>query len=175
MFSEVHFAMTVDISQLRAVGLLEERLGVRSSEVPALVGNQLDTVNRATGGEPRKPGSSEGQPRHICPYRTDIFLSRAFPDVRNIRGRSAACLAERTQYFSLKTVGRTPPSECCAAPTGRGRPLKQSFPPGLESRRDWNSRPGGERVSLQYSQSHMLVRYITESYGVAAPLRMANG
>ena len=54
-----------------------------------------------------------------------------------------------------------------AAEAGNLFPLSE-----LESQRDWNSRPGGERVSLQYSQSHMLVRYITESYGAAAPLRM---
>ena len=42
----------------------------------------------------------------------------------------------------------------------------------LESQREWNHRPGNV-VSLQYAQSHMVVRYLTERYGDTGPLRIA--
>ena len=44
--------------------------------------------------------------------------------------------------------------------------------PELESQREWNRRPRNV-VSLQYAQSHMAVRYLTERYGDAAPLEIA--
>ena len=201
LFSDsVHFAMTVDMhSQLeRAVGLLEERLGVRSSEVPVihLVGSkeELDTVNRATGGEPRWEagffrswGDSPGIYAHTDNPLTDIYnmLTHEYVHflMHEISGGEVlpAWLNEGLAgYFEFEvgllgerpqaTVWRMLRSADRAREAAEARNL---FPLSeLESQREWNARPGGERVSLQYSQSHMLVRYISQSYGAAAPLRM---
>ncbi len=201
LFSDsVHFAMTVDMHRQleRAVGLLEERLGVRSSEVPVihLVGskNELDTVNRATGGEPRWEagffrswGDNPGIYAHTDKPLTDVYnmLTHEYVHflIYEISGGEVlpAWLNEGlAEYYAFEVglLGERPQATVWrmlrsadqareAAEAGNLFPLSE-----LESQRDWNSRNGGERVSLQYSHSHMLVRYITESYGAAAPLRM---
>ena len=43
--------------------------------------------------------------------------------------------------------------------------------PQLESQREWNNR-ANELVPLQYAQSHMAVRYLSERYGEPAPIRI---
>ena len=200
LFSDsVHFAMTVDMhSQLeRAVGLLDERLGVRSSEVPVihLVGSkeELDTVNRATGGEPRWEagffrswGDSPGIYAHTDNPLTDIYNMLTHEYVHflmyEVSGGEVlpAWLNEGLAgYFEFEVglLGERPEATVwrMLRSADRAREAAQAenlFPLSeLESQRDWNRR-AGEGVWLQYSQSHMLVRYISESYGAAAPLRM---
>ena len=201
LFSEsVHFAMTVDMhSQLeRAVDLLEKRLGVHSGEIPVihLVGDkgELDTVSRATGGEPgweagffRSWGDNPGIYVHTDDSLTDIYNSLTHEYVHFLmyevaQGKSLPAwlsegLAEYYEY-EVGLLGERPQATVLrmlrsadraqeAAVDGNLFPLSE-----LESRRAWNSRPGGDQVSLQYSQSYMLVRYITDTYGTAATLHM---
>ena len=204
LFSEsVYFAMTVGMhGQLeRAVDLLEERLGVRSSQIPLihLVGDkdELDTVSRATGGEPgweagffRAWGDNPGIYMHTDHALTDTYnvLTHEYVHFAMYEAASGrtlpAWLSEglaRYYEYDVGLLGERPQSTVwrmlrsadraqAALANGSLFPLS-----ALESRKDWNSRPGGEQVWLQYSQSYMLVRYITESYGAAASLEMVEG
>ena len=44
--------------------------------------------------------------------------------------------------------------------------------PSLESQADWNSQTDSGRITLQYAEAHMAVRFLTESYGALAPVDM---
>ena len=42
----------------------------------------------------------------------------------------------------------------------------------LENQGDWNARAGTPQGSLQYPQAHMVVRYLTETYGAETPVKL---
>ena len=196
----VNFAMTVGMhGQLDlAIEVLEKRLGVRSSKVPLihLLGNkeELDEASSATGGEPgweagffRSWGDNPGIYMHTDHALTDTYnvLTHEyvhFAMYEAAAGRTLpAWLGEGLAEYYEFEVGRSgnrPQATVLrmlrsadraqeAAAVGNLFTLGQ-----LESQRFWNSRPGGETVSLQYSQSYMLVRYITETFGARALLEM---
>ena len=197
----VNFAMTVGMhGQLDlAVEVLEERLGVRSSKVPLihLLGNkeELDEASRATGGEPgweagffRSWGDNPGIYMHTDDSLTDIYntltheyahfamyeaaVGKTLPawlseGLAGYYEYEVGLLGERPQATVLRMLRSADRAQEAAA-AGNLFTLYE-----LESRRFWNSRPAGERVSLQYSQAYMLARYVAETFGEKALLEMA--
>ena len=202
LFSEsVHFALTVGMHRQlqRASDLLDQRLGVRSRQLPVihLVGSkdELDTVQVATGGDPgwedgffRSWGGNPGIYVHTDASLTDTFnmLTHEYVhflmyEVTNGKQLPAWLSEGLAEYYEFEVglLGERPQATVWrklrsadraqeAAESGSLFPLK-----GLESRRTWNSRVDGDQVSLQYSQSHMLVRYVSDTYGESAALEMA--
>ena len=196
----VNFAMTVGMhGQLDlAIRVLEERLGVRSSQVPLihLLGNkeELDEASRATGGRPgwepgffRSWGDNPGIYMHTDHALTDTFnvLTHEyvhFAMYEAAAGRTLpAWLSEGLAEYYEFEVGRSgerPQATVLRMLRSADRAQEAAaagnlFTLGeLESRRLWNSRPAGNQVSLQYSQSYMLVRYLTERFGARALLEM---
>ena len=196
----VNFAMTVGMhGQLDlAIEVLEERLGVRSSKVPLihLLGDkeELDAASRATGGEPgweagffRSWGDNPGIYMHTDHALTDTYnvLTHEyvhFAMYEAAEGRTLpAWLSEGLAGYYEFEVGRSgdrPQATVLRMLRSADRAQEAAaagnlFTLGeLESRRLWNSRQAAEQISLQYSQSYMIVRYITETFGAQASLEM---
>ena len=197
----VHFAMTVGMHRQldSAIQVLDNRLGVRSSRFPAihLLGSkaELDQAERATGGTPgweagffRSWGDNPGIYMHTDHSLTDIYNTLTHEYVHFVMYEVAngktlpawlseglagyyefevGLFSERPQATVWRMLGSADRAQEAAA-AGNLFTLDE-----LESRRLWNSRPAGERVSLQYSQAYMLARYVAETFGAPALLEMA--
>ncbi len=195
----VNFAVTVDMhARLKfAADLLEERLGVRTAEIPVIymLGNQADFASsiRAAGEEPgweagffRSYGENPGIYIQSDKQQTDLyhlmtheyvhFLLDEVTDGADLPSWLNEGLAEYYE-FEVGRQGDFPDASYRrmlwsgdvaqrAAAGGWLFPLSR-----LESLREWNSR-AVDLVSLQYAQSHMAVRYLSERYGERAPIEI---
>ena len=192
----VNFSVTVGMHQrLRfAADLLEERLGIRTEALPVIymMGNQsdFDSAARASGKEPgweagffRSHGELRGIFMQSDSQRTELYHTLPHEYIHFLMdevlqgAELPAWLNEGLAGYYEFEVGmegdlpgasytrmlRSADRAREAANEGRLFSL-----PELESQREWNGRPR-DVVSLQYAQSHMLVRYLTERYSDAAP------
>ena len=196
----VNFSVTVDMHERLsfAADLLEERLGIRTEALPVIymLGNQSDfeSAARASGNDPcweagffRSYGELRGIFMQSDTQRTDLYhtltheyihflmdevlqgvelpawLNEGLADYYEFEVGLQGDLPDASYTRMLRSADRARE----AADEDRLFRLSQ-----LESQREWNRRPEA-RVSLQYAQSHMVVRYLIERYGDAAPLRIA--
>ena len=196
----VNFSVTVGMHErLRfAADLLEERLGIRTEALPVIymLGSRSDFENaaRASGKEPgweagffRSQGELRGIFMQSDTQRTDLYhlltheyvhflidevlqgaelpawLNEGLAEYYEFEAGLKGDLPDASYTRMLRSADRARE----AAEEGRLFRL-----PELESQREWNRRPRNV-VSLQYAQSHMAVRYLTEHHGDAAPLRIA--
>ena len=196
----VNFSVTVGMHErLRfAADLLEERLGVRTEALPVIymLGSRSDfhSAARASGKEPgweagffRSHGELRGIFMQSDSQRTELYHTLTHEYIHFLvdevleGAELPAWLNEGLAgyyEFEIGMKGDLPDASYTRMLRSADRAREAADEdrlfrlPELESQREWNRRPGNV-VSLQYAQSHMVVRYLTERYGDAAPLRIA--
>ena len=195
----VNFAVTVDLhARLEfAADLMERELGVRTSAIPVIymLGNQADfeRVQRASGEEPgweagffRSYGDYQGIFIQSDKQKTDVYHTLTHEYVHFLLDEISGGadlpawvnegLAEYYEYAvgrqgdfpdaSYARMLRSGDTARDAAVDNRLLPLSQ-----LESQREWGQRDIS-LVPLQYTQSHMAVRYLIAQYGQSAPIEI---
>ena len=196
----VNFSVTVGMHERLtfAADLLEERLGIRTEALPVIymLGNRSDfeSASRASGKDPgweagffRSHGELRGIFMHSASQRTDLYHTLTHEYIHFLMdevlqgAELPAWLNEGlADYYEFEVglKGDLPDASYTRMLRSADRAREAVDEdrlfrlPELESQREWNRRPG-DLVSLQYAQSHMVVRYLTEHYGDAAPLRIA--
>ena len=196
----VNFSVTVGMHERLtfAADLLEERLGIRTEALPVIymLGSRADfeSAARASGKEPgweagffRSHGELRGIFMQSDRQRTDLYHLLTHEYVHFLMdevlqgAELPAWLNEGlADYYEFEVglKGELPDASYTRMLRSADRAWEAADEDGLfrlsqlESQREWNRRPR-DLVSLQYAQSHMAVRYLTERYGDAAPLRIA--
>ena len=196
----VNFSVTVGMHERLgfAADLLEERLGIRTEALPViyLLGSQsdFDSAARASGKEPgweagffRSHGELRGIFMQSDSQRTELYHTLTHEYIHFLvdevleGAELPAWLNEGLAgyyEFEVGMKGDLPDASYTRMLRSADRAREAADEDGLfrlpelESQREWNRRPGNV-VSLQYAQSHMVVRFLTERYGDAAPLRIA--
>ena len=196
----VNFAITVDLhARLElAADLMEQHLGVRTAEIPIIymLGNQADfeSSQRASGVEPgweagffrsygEYPGiyiQSDGQKTDVYHTLTHEYVHFLLDEITGGAPLPIWLNEGLAGYYEFE-VGRQGdfPDASYARMLWSGDTARNAAVYGqlfalreLESHREWNRRSGELLVSLQYAQSHMAVRYLTERYGESAPIEI---
>ncbi len=185
---EEHLAFTAS--------LLEERLGLKTEESPNifLLGNDLEfqqaykssglSASVWSGGFYAIRGIIPGIYMRAYYSRSSVLKSSAHEFVHFVVGqmpssrRIPAWLNEGiAEYYEVEAALLTERPEAALSSMYRSADRAEDaaleerlFPlPELESGRLWNGRTDQEEIGLQYAQSHMLVRYLTEAYGQRSP------
>ena len=195
----VNFSVTVDMhAKLEfAANLLEERLGIRTAEIPVIymLGNQADfeSAQRAAGAEPgweagffRSYGEyygifiqSDVQQTDLHHLLTHEYVHFLLNDVAQGKGLPAWLNEGLAEYYEFEVglQGEFPDASYGRMLRSADRVQAASADgqlfrlPQLENRLEWNGR-ARNLVSLQYAQSHMAVRYLAERYGESAPIKI---
>ena len=176
--------------------LLEERLGLSTEESPNifLLGNDLEfqqaykssglSTSVWSGGFYAKGGiipgiymkayNSRSRVREALAHEYVHFIVAQMPSSRRIPAwlndgmaeyyKVAAGLATERPEVALSSMYRSTDRAKEAALEERLFPLLE-----LESYRRWSGRTDEEEVWLPYAQSHMVFRYLTETYGQQSP------
>ena len=195
----VNFAITVDMhAELRrAADLIEERLGIRTSNTPAihLLANvgELGTVRRAVGANATRGNDfyRSGQNNSGIYLQTDRQLDNTYDSLTHLYvyylldevvggnelPRWLQAGIGRYYEFEVRHL-REPSTSAKFWSLISGDRSQQAAAEGellpvrqLENRAFWNSLRGIQSL-LSWDQSYMLVRYIAESYGDDALLDM---
>ena len=149
------------------VGRLRENLRVQSIRIPDiyLLGNRslFEEITRAIGEE---VGFEEGFYRSSG-SRPGIYMQADYYEFElGFEGERPT--AARVTLFNSADLARS------ASLDGTLIPL-----PFLESRETWNSQTDDGRISLQYAEAHMAVRFLMETFGALTPVdivrRIAQG
>ncbi len=195
----VNFSVTVDMhANLKfTADLLEDRLGVRTAEIPVIymLGNQADfeSAERAAGIKPGWEGGfflsygeyqgifiqSDKQKTPLYHTLTHEYVHFLLDEIAQGKELPAWLNEGLAGYyeFEVGSHGDLPDASYTrmlwsadltqtAETEGRLFLLSQ-----LESQQDWNNR-AAPLVSLQYAQSHMAVRYLSERYGESASIKI---
>ena len=185
---EEHLALTAS--------LLEERLGLSTEEKPNifLLGNDLEfqqaykssglRTSVWSGGFYAKGGiipgiymrafNSRSRVRQTLAHESVHFVVAQISSSRRIPSWLNEGMAG---YYEIEAGLPTERPEVAlywmhrSADRAREAALEERLLPlsELENRRRWNGRSDIEEVRLQYAQSHMVVRYLTETYGQQSP------
>ena len=178
----------------RVVDELRERLGIQSSAIPNiyLAGNSLifEQISQATGREVgfeagyyRSGGDNPGIYMRADDLLTELQRTLTHEYVHLAMDELArdqllpAWLTEglaRFYEYEIGLVAARPDATKlrifhsadkarAAAVSGALIPL-----PSLESQSSWNSQTDEDRISLQYSEAYMAVRFLNETYGAEA-------
>ena len=195
----VNFSVTVDMhANLEATAdFLERQLGLRTAEVPViyLLGSQSD-FQAAAGASGKQVGWEAGFFRSFGEHagifiqsdkqRTELYQTLTHEYIHFLLDEVSggadlpAWLNEGLAGFYEYEVGmrgenptasylrmlRSADRARNAATEGKLFSLSR-----IESQREWNSRTHAQ-ATLQYAQSHMLVRYLNERYGVSVPIQI---
>ena len=198
--TSVNFSVTVGMHErLRfAADLLEKRLGVRTEALPVIymLGSRQDfeSAARASGKEPgweagffRSHGELRGISMQSDSQRTELYHTLTHEYIHFLMdevlqgAELPAWLNEGLAgyyEFEVGMMGDLPDASYTRMLRSASRAREAADKDGLfrlpelESQRESNRRPR-DVVSLQYAQSHMVVRYLTERFGDVAPLDIA--
>lgn len=201
--SGVPSALAVDVQAhlSYAIDGIEERLGVRTGRIPdiyLLWGREtlrkvkLAAVGRELGFEDGffwSGSPNAGIYMQANDFRSDVmrlttheYVHLLLDEVSDGADLTAWLNEGLAEYFAFELAlsGSRPDSArrafyrstdlvTAAADAGVLFPLSD-----LESQRLWNSRSDDAEIALQYSQSHMAVRYVIETYGVNSVVEVVN-
>ena len=191
----VNFSVTVDMhaNLEAAANFLEQRLGVRTSETPVIymLGSQTDFQAAAAasgkeigweGGFFRSFGEHQGIFIQSDKQRTELYQALTHEYVHFLLDEVAggrdlpAWLNEGLAgfyEFEIGMAGENPDASYTRMLRSSDRAKAAAAAdrlfqlPQLESQREWNRR-SADQAPLQYAQSQMAVRYVTERYGESA-------
>ena len=191
----VNFSVTVDMhaNLEAAANFLEQRLGVRTSETPVIymLGSQTDFQAAAAasgkdigweGGFFRSFGEHQGIFIQSDNQRTGLYQALTHEYVHFLLDEVAggrdlpAWLNEGLAgfyEFEIGMAGENPDASYTRMLRSSDRAKAAAAAdrlfqlPQLESQREWNRR-SADQAPLQYAQSQMAVRYLTERYGESA-------
>ena len=194
---EVHPALAVDVQARLEVASaqMEEAVGESVGPVPDLymVGNRvsLDILSQATlvnlgwqGGYYRsfsfKPGIYILADQLRTRLETVVVHEYVHHVVEEIVGResSPSWLNEGLATFYEYELGLERPRSSAfklllfrSADNAHSAAVSESLFPlaSLETQRVWNNRSDADEISLQYDQSHMVIRFMNERFGASSP------
>ena len=190
------FAVDLQAHLGSVVEQLRERLGVQSTRIPDvyLLGNRslFEQASEAIGievgfeaGYHYSGGPRPGIYMRADFLRTDVqhlltheYVHLVLDEVGNDRALPAWLNEGLAEYYEIELgLGGEKPTATRVVffnnvDRARGAALDGTFVPlpSLESQATWNSQTDDGRISLQYAEAHMAVRFLMETFGALAPV-----